>query len=188
MKTILTTPLIPLICAALMVCGCRQAKMARLAKTMMEHEIIIPDSLKLLNEDFIDESAMLETDGKYKLIVSIPKEQCTSCRISAHELLDSLLCSTTLSVFVPMVILDQPDETEIQTIKATIEKFRLEFPIYLDSSSGLFNLNPFIPDDEVFHSFLLDRSNRVILIGDPTTDYNMMKLYQKVLADKFSSR
>lgn len=28
----------------------------------------------------------------------------------------------------------------------------------------------------------------VILIGDPTTDYNMMKLYQKVLADKFSSR
>lgn len=161
--------------------------MERLVTTMTEHEVTIPTSLELLNSKFIKDSSWLDLEEKFKLVITIPKEHCTSCRISAHELIDSLLNIFPSSTLAPMVILDGPNQAVYETALETIDKFQLAFPIYSDNSSQLFMMNPFIPDHEIFHSFLLDKNNMVVLIGDPSTDYNMMKLYQDVLSGYLSN-
>lgn len=63
---------------------------------MMKSEITVPWTLELMNGKYIADSSWLESDGKYRLIVTIAKEHCTGCRISAHELIDSLLAASRL--------------------------------------------------------------------------------------------
>ena len=83
-----------------------------------------------------------------------------------------------------MVVLSGPDGEALETAYSTIAKFSLGYPIYLDETSELLRQNPSIPEDTRFQSFLLDPDGRVVLIGDPMTDYNMMKLYRQVLAER----
>ena len=165
----------------LLLYSCKEVKVKRLVSRMMGTEITIPKSLELMNAKFIADSLWLVRDDKYKLVITISNEQCTNCRISVHDLIDSLLVSVPSCDIAPMVVLSNPDEESIRDAYYTIEKFRLSYPIYLDISSRLFELNPVIPDNPSFQSFLLDRDDRIVLVGDPSLDYNIMKLYQKVL-------
>ena len=183
MKRVLSV-FVPVIVAVAFLCGCGEARVRRLATRMMKSEITVPQTLELMNGKYIADSSWLESDGKYRLIVTIAKEHCTSCRISAHELIDSLLVSVPSAVLAPMVVLSGPDGEALETAYSTIAKFSLGYPIYLDESSELLRQNPSIPEDTRFQSFLLDPDGRVVLIGDPTTDYNMMKLYRQVLVER----
>ena len=175
---------LPVIVTAALLCGCGEARVRRLATRMMKSEITVPWTLELMNGKYIADSSWLESDGKYRLIVTIAKEHCTGCRISAHDLIDSLLAGVPSAVLAPMVVLSGPDGEALETAYSTIAKFSLGYPIYLDESSELLRQNPSIPEDTRFQSFLLDPDGRVVLIGDPTTDYNMMKLYRQVLAER----
>lgn len=183
MKRVLSV-FVPVIVAVALLCGCGEARVRRLATRMMKSEITVPQTLDLMNGKYIADSSWLESDGKYRLIVTIAKEHCTGCRISAHELIDSLLVSVPSAVFSPMVVLSGPDRESVETAYSTIAKFSLGYPIYLDETSELLRQNPSIPEDTRFQSFLLDPDGRVVLIGDPTTDYNMMKLYRQVLVER----
>lgn len=165
-----------------LLCGCNEMATKRIIAKMTLSEVVIPQSFELLNEEFIADSSWLDLKGKYKLVISIPQNQCSSCRISAHQMIDSLLVYSS-DILAPMVILAGIDENSLAIANATIERYKLEYPIYLDASGELLNLNPVIPRDEKYHSFLLGPDNRIILVGDPSTDYNVMKLYQRVLAD-----
>lgn len=183
MKRVLSV-FVPVIVAVALLCGCGEARVRRLATRMMKSEITVPQTLELMNGKYIADSLWLESEGKYRLIVTIAKEHCTGCRISAHDLIDSLLAGVPSAVLAPMVVLSGPDGEALETAYSTIAKFSLGYPIYLDESSELLRQNPSIPEDTRFQSFLLDPDGRVVLIGDPTTDYNMMKLYRQVLAER----
>ena len=170
-----------IIIVAMFLSGCEGTRIRRMASRMMKSEITVPQTLELMNGKYIADSSWLDGDGKYKLVITIAKEHCTGCRISAHDLIDLLLVSVSSTVLAPMVVLSGPDGESLETAYSTIEKLSLGYPIYLDATSQLLLQNPSIPEDTRFQSFLLAPDGRVVLIGDPSVDYNMMKLYQQVL-------
>jgi len=46
-------------------------------------------------------------------------------------------------------------------------------------------LNPHLPKDERFHTFLLDENNKVILVGYPVNNPKLKELYLKELNKKW---
>ena len=53
--------------------------------------------------------------------------------------------------------------------------------VYIDESGVFGRLNTHIPQDFHYHSFLLDSTNRVTLVGNPTANEDVRKLlYEKV--------
>lgn len=106
----LTTPLLLLIAVTSLSSSCRDARLGRLADRILGENIILPDSLELLNPQCVADTAWLSSDGKIKLIIHFPEEYCTGCRLSANNLLDSILYILPSSGFAPMVILGSPDK------------------------------------------------------------------------------
>lgn len=179
----LTTPILLLTAVVLLSGSCREARLGRLADRMLGENIIIPDSLKLLNPGCVADTAWLSSKGKIKLIIHFPEEYCTGCRLSANNLLDSILYILPSSGFTPMVILGSPSKAAVANAEAAIASKRPGYPIYLDPGQQLLKMNPIIPDEPLLQAFLLDTDNRIVLVGDPSFDYNIMNLYRQVLSD-----
>lgn len=163
--------------------SCRDARLGRLADRILGENIILPDSLELLNPQCVADTAWLSSDGKIKLIIHFPEEYCTGCRLSANNLLDSILHILPSSGFAPMVILGSPDKAAVANAEAAIAVKEPRYPIYLDPGQRLLKMNPVIPEEPLLQAFLLDTDNHVVLVGDPSFDFNIMNLYRQVLSD-----
>lgn len=55
--------------------------------------------------------------------------------------------------------------------------------IRFPDSLRLINQDKFIPKSSSFHAFLLDRNDRIALVGDPTRNLQILELYIKSLPD-----
>lgn len=62
-----------------------------------------------------------------------------------------------------------------------LELFGPSYPALIDEN-GLFPAaNPHIPADSRFHTFLLDKNGKVILIGDPVNNPPLWELYKSTI-------
>ena len=55
-------------------------------------------------------------------------------------------------------------------------------PVCIDETDRLNQLNKF-PAGGKFHTFLLDRDNKVVLVGSPVNNENIAELYRDILLD-----
>ena len=164
--------------------ACRDARLGRIAGRMLGEQIMLPQDLLLLNADGVADSTWLHVEGKVKLVIHFPEEYCTGCRLSANNLLDSLLFLLPSDRFAPMVILGSTEKAAIANAEATIASKEPHYPIYIDTNKQFLKMNPLIPQDEpILQSFLLTQDNRILLVGDPSFDYNIMALYRQVMSD-----
>ncbi len=51
-----------------------------------------------------------------------------------------------------------------------------------DSAMVFVRSNPAVPDNSDYHTFLLDRDNRVVLVGSPVGNPKMWELYKSTIA------
>ena len=59
--------------------------------------------------------------------------------------------------------------------------------MHIDSSDIFIKKNPHIPLKGVYHTFLLDENNNVILIGNPINNKKINRLFQKLIKDKLEN-
>ncbi len=59
---------------------------------------------------------------------------------------------------------------------------RFDYPVFLDTAGVFERSNPGLPANPVFHTFLLDRENRVVLVGSPIGNAKMWDLYKSTIA------
>jgi hypothetical protein len=53
-------------------------------------------------------------------------------------------------------------------------------PIILDANSVFFEKNK-IPEEEIFHTMLIDENSRIIIIGDPTRSDYINEKYKNII-------
>ena len=121
------------------------------------------------------ESFRIDTSAHINLIAYYAPENCISCKIkSLYRWDELLLAGDTLSDFNISFIF-QTDTLRNHDIEL------LDYPVILDSTANFINVNPSIPDDSRYHTFLLDRNNRVVLVGNPLASDAMWSLFRKTL-------
>lgn len=112
----------------------------------------------------------------------IPSETCSTCHISKLYLADTLFNIIPSSSLVPVIII-QPAIEQRDSIMLAIRNNWFEFPIFEDKTRQFMIENSNIPNDNLFYSFLLDKENQIIMIGDPTRNSKVMDLYIKILSE-----
>ncbi len=50
-----------------------------------------------------------------------------------------------------------------------------------DSTAAFICSNPVVPQNELYHTFLLDRDDRVVLVGSPVGNPRMWDLYKRTI-------
>ena len=153
-------------------------EIARLVKEWDGKEIRFPDHpiFTIQGKDTVDFSFR---NAEYKVVSYIDSLGCISCKLqldrwtSFIQEVDSLTGRA-----VPFVLcMHNPDVAEMRRI---IRKDDFQYPVFLDEKGTFYALNHF-PADMTFHTFLLDKDNKVAAIGNPVLNPLVKELYMEKL-------
>lgn len=133
-----------------------------------------------------DISTYLKSDNNdlpdYKIFVYIDSVGCSSCKLQLPEWknfitqLDSITDKDIQFIFIL-----HPKEIREIKIQAKLNKFN--YPLYFDKNNDFDKLNKF-PSDISLQTFLLDKNNKVILLGNPVQNPKMKELYINKILNK----
>ena len=100
---------------------------------------------------------------------------CTSCQLQLERWLDWVDCLKNKSSYSVSYLFDfYPKNTE--ELVDLLRFYDFSVPVCIDETDRLNQLNKF-PAGGKFHTFLLDRDNKVVLVGSPVNNENIAELY-----------
>jgi hypothetical protein len=71
----------------------------------------------------------------------------------------------------------------IKEIKLLLRNSHFDCPVFVDVENEIMRLNNF-PKDSKFQCFLLDKDNKVIMIGNPVYNRAIWESYKKIINEK----
>ena len=115
----------------------------------------------------------------YKIVTYIDSIGCTSCKLQLQNWKDFILKMDSLNHDkVSFLFYFYPkDKSELRFI---FQRDSFEYPICLDENDSFNKLNHF-PSDMTFQTFLLNRNNKVLAIGNPIHNPKVKELYLKII-------
>ena len=119
-------------------------------------------------------------EAEYKVLVYVDSVGCTSCKLQLPKWKEFIAYVDSVSGGqVPFLFFFQSkDNKELRYILKR-DNFRL--PVCVDSQNEFGKLNRF-PSELMFQTFLLDKDNRVKVIGNPIHNLSVKELYLKEIA------
>lgn len=112
----------------------------------------------------------------------VDSTQCGTCRLTSmnpyYNVFD--FCRDSVDN-VNVVILFTPSKEKRDVVMDVAMYRDRDVPIYVDEMNDFYELNKFIPKDVIYHSFLLNEHNEIILAGDPLSGTAIWNLYRNVL-------
>lgn len=82
---------------------------------------------------------------------------------------------------VDVITLFSPSKEQLPLFRNIIETSNLIYPIYLDDNNLFGELNQFIPKEPQYHSFLINKDRKIMIVGGPFHNNKMWDLYKTLL-------
>ncbi len=129
---------------------------------------------------------LVQSDGqKYiRFVTYLDSTECLSCsfgQLSENE--RQIFANDTFSIVQIQYIVKLYNENK-EIVRKKIIQSRLQGEIYFDTICVMEKNNPQINDNILFHSFVLNDKNEVIMVGNPFQNGNMEALFKKVIANE----
>ena len=121
-------------------------------------------------------------NAEYKVITYIDSVGCTSCKLQLprwKELMAEVDSLTGGSV--PFMFYFHPKD--VKELRYLTRRDAFTHPVCFDKEDELNDLNHF-PSDMTFQTFLLDKDNKVVAIGNPVLNPKIKDLYLDVIKGK----
>ena len=151
-------------------CGNSPKKDAVLLAELTRSELVLPPA---------------STTNQPRILVYVGEGECGVCSLRLpewHVKINELRQTGIDSVQVLFVVEEREmPRMEAAVTESHIARIREIVVIRPDSAKLFLNANP-IPSDFRFHTFLLDRENRVVLVGSPIGNAKMWDLYKSTIA------
>ena len=179
---------ITLIMCVWLLASCQESKeeaMLRLVNEWNGKEIIFPShsTFTVQGKDTVDFSF---ANADYKVLTYIDSVGCASCKLQlprwkewVHEV-DSLTGGK-----VPFIFYFHPKD--MKELRYLTRRDGFSYPVCFDEKDELNRLNRF-PTEMTFQTFLLDRDNRVVAIGNPVHNPKVKDLYLSLMTGKETSK
>lgn len=144
--------------------------------------ITFPENLQRVSER--DTLSFDCDDSKVRLLIYFDSTMCHSCAISKLDDWGSIIDSAKLinSDFEAIFLLS-PSHLEYKKVLREMMLQPSEYNIVLDSHNEFPKHNPHIPKDTRFHTMLLDKKNRVIVVGSPLYNPSIWNLTKEMLKE-----
>lgn len=151
-------------------------KFALLVQEWQGKEIVFPQNMAFTR--FVTEPVDYRIpDAEYKVLIYVDSTGCTSCKLQLpkwKELIAHVDSATNGNI--PFIFVFQSkDDKELRYI---LKRDNFARPVCIDRDSRLDKLNKF-PQDITFQTFLLDKDNKVKVIGNPVHNLAVRDLYLK---------
>lgn len=158
-------------------------EVAKNISLMQSRNIILPiDSMKSV---FAGQTTDQQTP-KWKLVAFYDMFDCTECSIKKFD-----------AMWSPMLNLEQESDDQLQFIfvfspqrqnsrqvEESLQKIQFNHVIYLDTTGLFLQNNPHIPNLEVYHTFLTNEHDSVVLVGNPAQNEQIRQIMLDIIGIK----
>ena len=163
----------------------RKDEIARLVKEWEGKEIHFPEHpvFTIQGKDTVDFSFR---DNEYKVVSYVDSIGCISCKLQLDRWKDFIHEVDSLTgEAVPFILcLHHPDVKEMQRVTW---KDEFKYPVFIDEMGTFDALNHF-PTNMMFQTFLLDKNNKIVAIGNPILNPMVKELYLEKLTEMQGSK
>ena len=115
------------------------------------------------------------SDKLYKLLIFRDSLGCTPCYIKSLDEWQGFL-SAIKPNRLDLVFVLSPKCDEYISVKSVLHSHKYEWTVYIDKINAFWKANPQIPEDEIYHCMLLDKQNKVVIIGNPMKNEKIAKM------------
>ena len=153
-------------------------EIARLVKEWDGKEVRFPESpvFTIQGKDTVDFSFR---NAEYKVVSYVDSIGCISCKLQLAnwaafiQEVDSLTGRT-----VPFILCLHT--TDVEKMRRIVKKDNFQYPVFIDEKGTFDALNHF-PTNMTFQTFLLDKGNKIVAIGNPVLNPMVKELYLEKL-------
>ena len=152
-----------------------------LVKEWQGKQILFPENM-VFTRFASDTTNFVIPTSDYKVLVFVDSIGCTSCKLQLSRWKEFIRYTDSISQKnIPFLFFFQfDDQWEVHSL---LIRENFDKPICLDRSDSLNQLNHF-PKDIRFQVFLLDKNNKVVVIGNPVHNPNVKELYLEEISRK----
>ena len=168
--------------------SCKQTNRKNFINAVVEwkgKEIIYSNDMifTLWGQDTLDYSI---PHADYRIVSYVDSVGCTSCKLQLLRW-KSLMAeiSSVSQDSVPVIFFFHPKNVEEIIYRLKFDKYN--YPVCIDFDDKFNKLNHF-PADPTFQTFLLDKNNRVLAVGNPVHNPKVKELYLKIIRGESGSQ
>lgn len=169
----------------LLIFSCQNKKnkeIETILKGMQGKVISFPNPLKaiVMGKDTLCPQ-MFEKENK--IVVYFDTTGCTECKMRLSEWTDLIKFTRDSVTNLALIFIAAPKGGDSKDIISALKKFSINYPFFIDSLNQFVELNE-IPRDRRFHTFLINKQNKIVLVGSPIGNDKMWKLYKDYVRKK----
>ncbi len=128
-------------------------------------------------------------DTDFKLVVYSDTVACSSCGLKTMYLWDGLIHDLeSYGKSVSLCFIFMPLQKDLEEFYFTMRTMAPLLPVHVDTAGIFIRENPHIPREAVYHTFLLDKDNRVVLVGNPSRSEKIKEMFWQIVEEKLGKR
>ncbi|MFR7821802.1 MAG: hypothetical protein ACLU30_00215 [Odoribacter splanchnicus] len=163
------------ICLTILLFNCKNTDQAYIQTIIQEwtnKKIIFPDDIqaKIVGRDTNCNYLLLKP---IKILVYVDSIGCTACKLNFYDWYQKI---NSLGKITDLAFLFYVNTKNFKILTNAIKTEGFNYPVFYDTHNILAKTNHF-PKNSRFNTFLLDKENKVVLIGDPLGREKMWELY-----------
>lgn len=160
-----------------------EKNISRLVKEWEGKEIVLPEECSFSDIEGNPCEAP-SADAPFKIVYYVDSLGCMSCKLKLEEWKAFIQEVDSISEGkVSPFFYFHPKRTDLKELGFIIKSRDFSYPFCVDTLD-LFNTKNQFPENDSFHAFLLDESNRVAVIGNPVLNPDIKDLYLQVVSGK----
>lgn len=158
-------------------CHSNRKEIQKIVAQWYDKEVIIPPlTTKICGKDT---NCYELLEAKYKLITYFDTVNCTGCQAHLYDWKLFIRETQAISSEISFIfIVHSQDYNEFVNLQ---KKNRFYYPVFYDPN-GKFNELNHLSQNKNYHTFLLNKNNRIIAIGNPLFNTTLKKHYHTIIA------
>ena len=122
---------------------------------------------------------------KFSFIVYADSSQCSPCFINGLKEWNKLLgLEKSQKYNIQFIFIIEPRIGEYYRIRHILNNSHFDHVVLIDKQNLFRKENPQIPNERMYHTFLLDPNNNVVLVGNPLFNPKLEKMLRRILQEK----
>lgn len=120
----------------------------------------------------------------YKLVMYYDSSECSSCRLKTlYEWQDVMDSASSSGHPIDFYFVFNVPGRRLEEIKATLATYARGLPVYIDTTGVFERTNPCLPHLSQMRTFLLNKKDTVVLVGNPVHNSNIEKMMWNLLKE-----
>ena len=119
----------------------------------------------------------------YKILLYVDSLGCTSCRLKLPEWKNIISESDSVFSNPPeFVFFFQPKQRGERELQQILKSNGFRHTVFIDKENKIDKLNNF-PSKSEYQCFLLDKDNKVLIVGDPSLNKGIWNLFKRIITE-----